>query len=98
MAQWIEATLPSNSEKTTALRKLLEAKDCAVRAVLFKEAAEKGPSEGPAVGMAIQGTASDVAPKGSPVPEEPPTAAALPPTAGFAVSGSQTLGGEVSNK
>lgn len=29
-------TLPSNPERTTALRKLLEAKDCAVRAVLFK--------------------------------------------------------------
>ncbi|MGB0818088.1 MAG: hypothetical protein ACPGQQ_04190 [Candidatus Puniceispirillaceae bacterium] len=30
------ADLPDNPEKTTALRKLLEAKDCAVRAVLFK--------------------------------------------------------------
>lgn len=29
-------TLPSNPESTVALRKLLEAKDCAVRAVLFK--------------------------------------------------------------
>lgn len=28
--------LPSNPERTTALRKLLEAKDCAVRATLFK--------------------------------------------------------------
>lgn len=28
--------LPNNPEKTTALRKLLEAKDCAVRAVIFK--------------------------------------------------------------
>jgi hypothetical protein len=28
--------LPSNPERTVALRKLLEAKDCAVRAVLFK--------------------------------------------------------------
>jgi hypothetical protein len=33
-----EHMLPDNSEKTTALRKLLEAKDCAVRAVLFKAA------------------------------------------------------------
>lgn len=33
------AGLPDNSEKTTALRKLLEAKDCAVRAFLFKDAA-----------------------------------------------------------
>lgn len=31
--------LPSNPERTVALRKLLEAKDCAVRALLFKESA-----------------------------------------------------------
>lgn len=36
LAQNIVATLPRNSERTTALRKLLEAKDCAVRAGLFK--------------------------------------------------------------
>jgi hypothetical protein len=30
-------TLPRNPERTTALRKLLEAKDCAVRAQLYKE-------------------------------------------------------------
>jgi len=35
MAQNIVDTLPSNPESTTALRKLLEAKDCAVRSVLF---------------------------------------------------------------
>lgn len=29
-------TLPNNTERTAALRKLLEAKDCAVRAKLFK--------------------------------------------------------------
>ena len=29
--------LPSKPERTVALRKLLEAKDCAVRALLFKE-------------------------------------------------------------
>lgn len=29
-------TLPRNPERTVALRKLLEAKDCAVRARLFK--------------------------------------------------------------
>lgn len=29
--------LPRNPERTTALRKLLEAKDCAVRAALFKD-------------------------------------------------------------
>jgi hypothetical protein len=37
LAQAIDETLPNNPEKTTALRKLLEAKDCAVRALLFKE-------------------------------------------------------------
>lgn len=38
LAKHIEETLPSNPEKTVALRKLLEAKDCAVRALLFKDA------------------------------------------------------------
>lgn len=37
------ATGPSNPETTTALRKLLEAKDCAVRAVLFKPPTEAKP-------------------------------------------------------
>lgn len=36
LAESIDSTLPDNPAKTTALRKLLEAKDCAVRAVLFK--------------------------------------------------------------
>lgn len=36
MAKWIAETLPDNPEKTVALRKLLEAKDCAVRAKLFQ--------------------------------------------------------------
>jgi hypothetical protein len=36
LAQEIVATLPRNPERTVALRKLLEAKDCAVRAKLFK--------------------------------------------------------------
>lgn len=36
LAEQIVATLPSNPERTVALRKLLEAKDCAVRALLFK--------------------------------------------------------------
>lgn len=35
LAEIIDSTLPENPEKTTALRKLLEAKDCAVRAKLF---------------------------------------------------------------
>ena len=37
LAQWIEANLPSNPERTVALRKLLEAKDAGVRAKLFKD-------------------------------------------------------------
>ena len=36
LAQHLVATLPRNPERTVALRKLLEAKDCAVRARLFK--------------------------------------------------------------
>jgi hypothetical protein len=36
LAHKIAETLPSNPERTMALRKLLEAKDCAVRAHLFK--------------------------------------------------------------
>lgn len=38
LAQQIVDTLPSNPERTVALRKLLEAKDCAVRALLYTEA------------------------------------------------------------
>ena len=33
----IVETLPMNPERTVALRKLLEAKDCAVRALLWKD-------------------------------------------------------------
>jgi hypothetical protein len=36
LAEKIVAELPKNPERTVALRKLLEAKDCAVRAVLYK--------------------------------------------------------------
>lgn len=36
LAEKLDETLLDNPEKTTALRKLLEAKDCAVRSVLFK--------------------------------------------------------------
>lgn len=36
LAQWIVNDLPRNPERTVALRKLLEAKDCAVRAYLYK--------------------------------------------------------------
>lgn len=35
LAQKLDETLPENAEKATAIRKLLEAKDCAVRAVLW---------------------------------------------------------------
>lgn len=38
LAEHIVSTLPRNPERTVALRKLLEAKDCAVRAALFQEA------------------------------------------------------------
>ena len=38
LAQAVVDDLPRNPERTMALRKLLEAKDCAVRARLFKEA------------------------------------------------------------
>lgn len=37
LAQQMMETLPRNPERTAGLRKLLEAKDCAVRAVLFKD-------------------------------------------------------------
>jgi len=36
LAQEVVKATPKNPERTTALRKLLEAKDCAVRALLFK--------------------------------------------------------------
>ena len=36
LAYGVVHDLPRNPERTTALRKLLEAKDCAVRAMLFK--------------------------------------------------------------
>lgn len=37
MAKQIVETLPRNPERTVALRKLMEAKDCAVRALIFKD-------------------------------------------------------------
>lgn len=36
LAEKMVDELPSNPERTAGLRKLLEAKDCAVRAVLYK--------------------------------------------------------------
>lgn len=35
LAHYIVDNLPRNPERTVALRKLLEAKDCAVRAVIY---------------------------------------------------------------
>lgn len=35
LAEWIEQNHRENPEKTTALRKLLEAKDCAMRSIIF---------------------------------------------------------------
>lgn len=37
LAEMIVATLPRNAERSVALRKLLESKDAAVRAKLFRE-------------------------------------------------------------
>jgi len=37
LAEWMDNDLPNGAEKTAALRKVLEAKDCGVRSVLFKE-------------------------------------------------------------
>jgi len=37
VANWIVNSLPRNPERTVALRKLLEAKDCAVRAKIYKD-------------------------------------------------------------
>ncbi len=36
LARAIDSTLPSNPEKTTALRKLLEARTCAIQAIIFE--------------------------------------------------------------
>ena len=36
LAEHLDKSLPEGAEKTVALRKLLEAKDCAVRSVIFK--------------------------------------------------------------
>lgn len=37
LAHTLEESLPANAEKSTAMRKLLEAKDCAVRARLYTD-------------------------------------------------------------
>ncbi len=43
LAVQVVSTLPSNPERTAGLRKLLEAKDCIVRAKLYKEALDEIP-------------------------------------------------------
>lgn len=40
LAQTIHDTCPDNPETSAALRKLLEAKDCAVRSLLYKSSQE----------------------------------------------------------
>lgn len=52
LADHIVDTLPSNPERTVALRKLLEAKDCAVRAFL-----DQPPAETKTVDVGLTGTA-----------------------------------------
>jgi len=42
LAEQIVTDLPRNPERTVALRKLLEAKDCAVRALLYKAEETQG--------------------------------------------------------
>lgn len=44
LAIFINGSLPRNPEQTVALRKLLEAKDCAVRAKLWKDQAPDRPT------------------------------------------------------
>lgn len=48
LADSIDKNLPNNQEKSTALRKLLEAKDCAVRAMLFTSAGHTNDAAPPA--------------------------------------------------
>lgn len=37
LAQWVVDNLPANPERTVALRRLLESKDCAVRAMIYDD-------------------------------------------------------------
>ena len=37
LAHWVDLSLPDGAEKSVCLRKLLEAKDCAVRARLHRQ-------------------------------------------------------------
>jgi hypothetical protein len=47
LAQLMVVILPRNSERTAGLRKLLEAKDCAVRAWLYRPPAERSGQSTP---------------------------------------------------
>ena len=47
LAETIVNILPRNAERTVALRKLLESKDAAVRARLFKDTPPPGPPNPP---------------------------------------------------
>jgi len=47
LAEQIVTDLPRNPERTVALRKLLEAKDCAVRALLYKVDEQQAPQNFP---------------------------------------------------
>jgi len=44
LAQQLVETLPRNPERTVALRKLMESKDAAVRALIFKSASAPATS------------------------------------------------------
>lgn len=46
VAHWMVGNLPDNEERAAGLRKLLEAKDCAVRARVQQMSATKGSEEG----------------------------------------------------
>lgn len=44
LAEALDEQLPDNPEKSAAMRKLLEAKDCAVRAHVYNKEAEIDPA------------------------------------------------------
>lgn len=37
LAEWVDSNLPSNTETSAAIRRILEAKDCAVRSRILKD-------------------------------------------------------------
>ncbi len=60
LARFIVDTIPRNAERTVALRKLLEAKDCAVRANLPAPKMRDRSDDGPRVGEAREVGGNDV--------------------------------------